>query len=177
MAVVQFHMGLAWAIDTLQRAHRFFLSINSFFCFLNPSTSDSRNLTATKEGVTHMAAVHLHISEVHTTIVDVATSEDTAGIIKICICLEMTVFVSISFVFNLFIVEARSIIVSVTHIAVVHDDMCGSPDSTTLATTIGVALNSWNTIEIKVMRITHRNSSQILILNTDINVSLTRNIF
>ena len=49
---------------------------------MDDTTTDSRNLAATEEGVTHMTAIHRHIREVHTTVVDIATAENAATFVQ-----------------------------------------------------------------------------------------------
>ena len=49
---------------------------------LDDTTSDSSNLTTSEEGVTYMTAIHLDVGDIHTTIIDITTTEDTATIIQ-----------------------------------------------------------------------------------------------
>ena len=49
---------------------------------LDDTTSYSSNLTTTEEGVTYYAAIHLDISDIYTTVVDIATTEDTSTIVQ-----------------------------------------------------------------------------------------------
>ena len=64
-------------VDTLQGTDTVVLSGS-----LDDTTSDSGNLTASEEGVTYYAAIHLDIGNIHTTVVDITTTEDTATIIE-----------------------------------------------------------------------------------------------
>ena len=72
---IEFHIGSTGFIDTLQRTDAVVRSAG-----IDNTTTNGRNLTTTKEGITYMAAIHLDVSDVHTTVVDISTTKDTATI-------------------------------------------------------------------------------------------------
>ena len=85
IAVEHFNMGATRPVDTLQRT----LGVVNASKH-NLSTSYSCNLAATEEGIAHMTAIHRHIGEIHTTVIHIASTKDTAGIIKSLVRLEMS---------------------------------------------------------------------------------------
>ena len=77
MTFIEFHIGLACLVDTHQPTDTIVFSAG-----MDDATSNGSNLTASEEGVTHVASIHLHVSDIHTAVVDVATAEDTATVVQ-----------------------------------------------------------------------------------------------
>ena len=74
---IQLYIRLTGFVDTFQRTDTVVLTAG-----IDDTTTNSRNLTAAKEGITYMAAIHLDIGDIHTTVVDIAAAEDTAAVIQ-----------------------------------------------------------------------------------------------
>ena len=148
------------------------------------TTTDSGNLTAAKHSVTHVAAVHLHVGYIHTTIVDVAAAKDTSCIIQPLVTLEMAVFVSIRVVFNLLYVTLVKVccfnvtlccIVLVAYVAIQHRKVGSAPYGSTLTTTVGITCDSRNAVV--VIEISGAICCcQIVFVYADNDVRLARNV-
>ena len=76
MTGIEGDMRLTSLIDALQRTDGIILATCR-----NHATTDSSNLTTTEESIAHVATIHLHVGNVHTTVVDIASTEDTSTII------------------------------------------------------------------------------------------------
>ena len=148
---VELDVGFTCFIDTLQRTDTVVLTAG-----VDDASSNSRNLTSTEEGVAHVTAIHLHVSNIHTTVVDIAATENTAAIVQtVCTvarpCLVMQ-FLLVVIITYLYIVEVGicggyGIKMAIANKAFVHRDMRRTEHGTTLTTTIGVTLDGRNTID------------------------------
>ena len=101
-----------------------------------------------------MTAIHRHVSEIHTTIIDIAATKDTTCVIKAFVFLEVSVFILVCIVFYLLLISFIDIgrisivctilIIYVTNIAVVQRNVGGAPDCTAFSATVGITLNVRN---------------------------------
>ena len=118
----------------------------------NHTTSYSSNLAAAKDTVTHTSAIHLNVGVVHTTIVDIAATEDTTTLIEFVGTDTIFCRLIIDFLF----VFSGCIEVPVAHIAIHHLEIRGTIDSTTLTATIGITFNSGDTVvEVHAVGLTY----------------------
>ena len=137
-------------VDTLQGTDTVVLSGS-----LDDTTTDGCNLTTTKECITHYATIHLDVGNIHTTVVDIATTEDTATIVEaVGTVARPSLVVQLLLIVvraHLYIVEVGfccryRVEVTITDKALVQGDVGCSEDRTTLTTAIGVTLDGWNTV-------------------------------
>ena len=138
----QFDISLAWSVDLTNCADGVVGATG-----INLTTPDGGDLAAPEEGITHMTAIHLHLGEVHTTVVDIAATEDTAAVIKVAVGFEMAVGVKvIGLVFNLLHIIILLLIVFVSDVTVIHGDMGSAIYRTTLAAAVGIAHHGGDTL-------------------------------
>ena len=97
MTVQQFHIGLTSLVNSLQFTYRIVLSAKN-----DDTTTDGGNLTSTEETVTYISAHHLHVCHIHTTVVDITSSEDTTGVFQAVSTITRPSFV-VNFLFIAFI--------------------------------------------------------------------------
>ena len=139
-----------------------------------------------------MTAIHLYMSEIHTTVINVPTAKDTASVIKTLIVLEVTIIILVGFIDNFLLVALIDVgccsnvcpttlvssMISVPNITVVHRDVGGSPNGTTLTATVGVTLHCRDAVvEEVISSFSFRNGRRQVVLEyTDDNMCLTGNI-
>ena len=151
IAFKECHISLTSLVYTLQSTNAI---VNA--CCFNDATSYSGNLTTAKECVTNVTAIHLDIAYIHTTVVDVATTEDTTAIeqaVRTIACPGLVVQLLLIVVrANLYVVEVgiccgNGIEVAIADESLVERDIGSAEDSATLTTAIGVTLNGGNTVD------------------------------
>ena len=77
MPLIEGNISLSSLVDALQGTYGVVFTRG-----IDDTTTDCRDLTTTEEGVTHMTAIHKDMAFVHTTVVNVATTEDTARVVE-----------------------------------------------------------------------------------------------
>ena len=149
MTFIEFHIGLACLVDTHQPTDTIVFSAG-----MDDATSNGSNLTASEEGVTHVASIHLHVSDIHTAVVDVATAEDTATVVQTVgavtgpgLVVKFLLVVVRAYSNIVEVARGHCIEVSVADEALVERDIRGAEYGTTLATAVGVTLDGWDTVE------------------------------
>ena len=93
-----------------------------------------------------MTAIEFHVGLIYTTVVDITATEHTSGLSEEDVGCGLRVilkFLDIAFVevFGIGIIGTFGIII-VTHITIVQSQVGCAEDSTTLATTVGITLDS-----------------------------------
>ena len=150
MTVEQRDIGATCLIKTLQCA----LCLTVGICFLmdDPTTYGS-NLTTAEEGVTHMTTIHRDVRDIHTTVIDISATKDTSTIIESSqttvlssLVINLLLIVVVSNLYGIEITCGNSIEMTITYEAVKQGYIGRTPYSTTLTATIGVTLNSGNTV-------------------------------
>ena len=119
------------------------------------ATSYSSYLATSEEAVTNHAAIHLHIGDVNTTVVDIATTKDTSAVIETVRtvarpCLVMQ-FLLIVVGANLYVVKVGIcgrffVEVAIAYEALVEGYIGSTEYGTTLTTAVGVTLDGRKTV-------------------------------
>ena len=129
MAIIHFHMGFTWTIDTLQ------LITGTASLRFHIATTDSCNLATAEDAVAHHTSIEDHVGLVDGTVVDIATAKQTAGIFQFGVGHVLGV---VFYLFNVFVV-----FIFIADITLVEFYVGRTIHSTTLATTVGVSLDGW----------------------------------
>ena len=143
-------------VNTLKRTNTVVRSSS-----INNTTTNSCNLTTSEESVAHVTTIHLHVSDIHTTVVNIAATEDTTTIEQTIgtiarPCLIVQFLLIVVFLIrssarpNLKGIEVTSrcrIKMTITDKALVERNIRGSEYGTTLTTTVGITLDSGNTVK------------------------------
>ena len=148
---IESYIGLACLINSLQGTYAIILSGS-----IDDTTSDGSNLTATKEGVTYVTAIHLDVGDIHTTVVDITTTEDTATIIQtvssvarpgLVVQFLLIVVRAYLFVVEISISSGFATEVTITDKSIVKCNVGSTKYGTTLTTTVSITLDSRKTID------------------------------
>ena len=75
VTLIEFYISSTGFVDTLQRTDAIVRSSS-----IDNTTTNSRNLPTAKQSIAYVAAIHLNIGHIHTTVINIATTEDTATI-------------------------------------------------------------------------------------------------
>ena len=148
---IQFHIGLTSLVNTLQFTYAVILTTG----FDNAATYRS-NLTTTKESVTDVSAIHLYVGDIHTTVVDIAATEDTSTVIQ-TVCTVAYIGLVVQFllieigaylyILEVFICCRHGIEVTITNKAFIERNVSRTKYGTALTATVGVTINGRNTID------------------------------
>ena len=103
-----------------------------------------------------MTAIHLHVRNIHTTVVDIAATEDTAAIVQTvgtitrpCLVVQFLLVVVRA---SLYVVEVgiccrHSAEVAIADKSIVDCDVGRSEYRATFTTAVSITLDSWNTVD------------------------------
>ena len=169
VAFNEFYICLTCLIDTYQGADAVVLT-----CSIDDTTTNGSNLTTAEEGIADVSAIHLHIGDIHTTVVDVATTEDTTTVIQsvgavarpgLVVQFLLIVIRAYLNIFEVGICGGYAVEVSITDISIVECDIRGTEYGTTLTTTVCITLDGRKTV----------NKAGAVFLAND-NVCFTKNV-
>ena len=120
----------------------------SVFRLVSSTTANGCNLTTTEDTVAHKAAIHPDISNINTTVVDIATSKQTATIEQRTILIGGLIvnLLQIAFVNSCLGVVSAISIIDIADIAVVQRQVRRTIDRSTLTTTVGITLDGGNAV-------------------------------
>ena len=150
MTTEHLNVRLTSLIDPLQITHKIVWARG-----LSLATSNGCNLTTTKQRITYMTIVHIHMGVIYTTIIDISSTKHAATVIQIRVGnkVSLAVFPSIvSDVFFITLINGSGLIICsfciiyITDITIIDGDVTCTIHSTTLATSVCIALNGRNTI-------------------------------
>ena len=149
VAFEKFDCSLTGFIDTLQHAYAVVLTAG-----VDHTTANSCNLTSTEEGITDVPAIHLHIGDIHTTVVDIAATEDTTTIIQAVrtiacprLVIQFLLVVVRTHLDIIAVARRHSIETTIANKALVKCDVGRTEYGTALTTTVGITLDSRNTVD------------------------------
>ena len=150
VTVVYLHVGLALFVGTL--VGTFAVLVAAYFHLAAP---DGGNLAAAEETVAHVAAIHFHVGEVDTAVVDVATAEHVAAALQTVQAHVVGPGLVVQFLLVPLVDVGHGVIgavsvVDVADVAVVQRDVGRAEHRTALTAGIDVTLHGGHTLVVAV---------------------------